>query len=155
MGRFYSITFEDVSVSASQDLINITSTASMAWRLWRVEIGQRSITTWEAKPIKIRRFPSTVTAGSGGSAQTPAPLNNGDPAATVTARKNDTTPMTTNGTAVTLLTREFEFLNGFVLVFTPLEAPVFTISQGCNINLPTAPSGATSMSMTVIIEELL
>lgn len=155
MGRFYSISFEDVSVSAAQDLINITSTATMAFKLWRIELGQRSLTTWEAKPIRIRRFPATVTAGSGGSAQTPAPMINGDPAATITARKNDTTAMTTSGTAVTLLTREFEFLNGLVIVFTPMEAPTFTISQGCAINLPTAPSGATSMSMTVIVEELL
>ncbi len=154
-GRFYSISFEDVSVSAAQDLINITSTATMAWRLWRIMGGQRSITVFEAKPIRLRRFPATVTAGSGGAAVTPAPMGATATAATITARRNDTTAMTTSGTAVTLPTREFEFLNGFELVFLPDEAPVFTISQGCSINLPTAPSGATSMSWTAIVEELL
>lgn len=155
MGRFYSIGFEDVSVSAVQDLINITATSGMAFKLWRLELGQRSITSWEAKPIRIRRVPATVTPGSGGASATPRPLTNGDPAATITGRVNDTTRMTSSGAIVTLLTREFEFLNGLVLVFTPLEAPVFTISQGCTIDLPTAPSGATSMSGTAIVEELL
>ena len=155
MGRFYSVSFEDISVSAAQDLLNITSTSAMAWRLWRVTGGQRSITTFEAKPIRIRRFPTTVTAGSGGASVTPVALAPGHPAATITSRRNDTTAMTTSGTAVTLLTREFEFLNGFELVFTPDEAPVFSISQGCSINLPTAPSGATSMSWAAIVEELL
>jgi hypothetical protein len=155
MGRFYSISFADVSVSAAQDLINITSTSTMAWRLWRVTGGQRSLSTWEAKPILIQRVPATVTAGSGGTAPTPRPMLNGDAAATITCRVNDTTAMTSSGTIVTLLTKEFEFLNGFELVFLPDEAPVFTISQGCRINLPTAPSGATSMSFTAIVEEIL
>jgi hypothetical protein len=155
MGRFYSVAFEDVSVSAAQDLLNITATSSMALRLWRVTGGQRSITVFEARPIRIRRLPATVTAGSGGAAVTPSLLRPGDPAATFTARRNDTTAMTTSGTAVTLLTREFEFLNGFDLVLLPQEEIIVRPGEGLAINLPTAPSGATSMSWTAIVEELL
>jgi hypothetical protein len=153
-GRMYSISFTDVSVSAAQDLINITATAGMAFRIHRIEGGQRTVTAWEAKPLKLIRFPATVTAGSGGSTVTPVKLTNGDAAATVTARSNDTTPMTTNGTATILLTEEFVFLNGFLVVFTPDERPVIAPSQGVALNLPVAPSGATSMSFTLLIEEL-
>jgi hypothetical protein len=106
-GRMYSINFADISVSASQDLINITATANMAFKIHRIELGQRSLTAWESKPVKLIRLPATVTAGSGGSAVTPRPLNNGDSAATVTARANDTTPATTGGTATTLMARDW------------------------------------------------
>jgi hypothetical protein len=153
-GRMYSINFADVSVSATQDLINITATSGMAFRIHRIELGQRSLTAWESKPVKLVRFPATVTAGSGGSAVTPAKMNNGDPAATVTSRANDTTAMTTSGTAVTIFARDWEFLNGFLIVFTPDERPVIAISQGVALNLPTAPSGATLVSGTILIEEL-
>ena len=153
-GRMYSISFTDVSVSAAQDLINITATSGMAFKIHRIEGAQRTLTAWEAKPVKLVRFPATVTAGSGGSAVTPARLNNGDAAATVTARSNDTTAMTTNSTATLLLSEDFVFLNGFLVVFTPDERPVIAPSQGVALNLPVAPSGATSMSFTIIIEEL-
>lgn len=153
-GRFYTVAIADVAVSAAQDLINITSTANMAWRLWRIELGQRTLTSWEAKPIKVIRFPATVTAGSGGTVATPRPMNAGDAAATVTSRINDTTGMTTNATAVTLLTREWEFLNGFIWVPMPDERPVFGPSTGCAINLPTAPSGSMNVSGFAMIEEL-
>lgn len=155
MSRPYSINFSDVAVVATQDLINITATANMAFRLLRVEGGQRSLaTSWEAKPIRIRRVPATVTAGSGGSVVTPRPLNNGDSAATITARSNDTTAMTSSGTIVDLLDDMFVFFNGFLYVPTPREDTIIAPNQGLAINLPTAPSGSTNMSFTAIVEEI-
>jgi hypothetical protein len=153
-GRFYSIPITDVAVSASQDLINITATSAMAFKLWRVELGQRTLTAWEAKTLRIIRFPATVTAGSGGTTATINKMNFGDPTATVTARINDTTPMTTSGTSAVLLQREWEFLNGFIWVPMPDERPVIAPSQGAAINLPTAPSASMTVSGFALIEEL-
>jgi hypothetical protein len=154
MGRLYTISIADVAVTAAQDLINITATSGMAFKLWRVELGQKTLTSWEAKGIIIKRFPATVTAGSGGSAATPRPVNGGDAAATITARINDTTPMTTSGTAVTMLARDWEFLNGFIWVPMPDERPVIAPSQGLNINLVTAPSASMTVSGFAVVEEL-
>jgi hypothetical protein len=153
-GRLYSINFDQVAVSASQDLINITATANMAFKIHRIEGGQRTLSSWEAKPLRLIRFPATVTAGSGGSAVTPAKLNNGDAAATITARANDTTPMTTSGSSTILMARDFEFLNGFLVVYTPDERPVIAPSQGVALNLPVAPSASMTASFTIICEEL-
>lgn len=154
-GRFYTVSITDVAVSATQDLIAILATANMAFKLWRIELGQRTLTTWEAKTIKIIRNPVTVTAGTGGTAATPQKMNNGDAAATVTARINDiTTQQSTNGTASLLLQREWEFLNGFIWVPMPDERPVIAPSQGLAINLPTAPSGSMTVSGFALIEEL-
>jgi hypothetical protein len=153
-GRLYTISFADVAVSATQDLINITATANMAFKLWRIELGQKTLTTWEAKGILVKRFPASVTAGSGGSAGNVRKMNNGDAAATVTARINDTTAMTTSGTAETILARDWEFLNGFIWVPLPDERPVIAPSQGLNINLVTAPSTLMTASGFAVIEEL-
>lgn len=153
-GRLYTISIADVAVSAAQDLINITATANMAFKLWRIELGQKTLTNWEARGILVRRFPATVSAGSGGSAATPRPMSAGDPAATVTARINDTTPMTTSGTAVNLFARDWEFLNGFIWVPMPDERPVFGPSTGMSINLPTGPSASMTVSGFAVIEEL-
>lgn len=154
MGRLYTISVADVAVTAAQDIINITATANMAFKLWRVELGQKTLTTWEAKGITINRFPATVTAGSGGTAGNVRPMNAGDTAATVTTRINDTTSMTSSGTATVVLARDWEFLNGFIWVPMPDERPVFAPSTGCNIKLVTAPSGSMTVSGFAVIEEL-
>lgn len=154
MGRMYTVEFNNVAVTALQDLINLTATSGMAFKLHRIELGQKTLTSWEAKEVKVIRFPATVTAGSGGTSATPQKLNSGDAAATVTAHVNDTTPMTTNATASIVLAREWELLNGFSHVFAPDERPVIAPSQGVAINLGTAPSGSMTCSGTVVFEEL-
>ncbi len=153
-GRMYSISFDQVTVAAAQDLINLTATAGMALRIHRIEAGQRSLAAWEAKPVRLIRFPATVSAGSGGTAATPARMNNGDVAATITARVNDTTPMTTSGAASVLMARDWEFLNGLLVVFTPDERPVIAPSQGLALNLPVAPSASMIASVTLVVEEM-
>ncbi|MGH6992434.1 MAG: hypothetical protein ACRED8_09440 [Caulobacteraceae bacterium] len=155
MARLYAVTFDRVSISAAQDLINITATASMACRVRRLELGQATTGTWASLPFRIVRNPATVTAGSGGSAATPAPLRDTDSAATFTARINDTTAQTTSGTAAILFARDWELLNGSVIVFTPVEEVVIKPSEGLAINSPTAPGSAITASGTLIVEELI
>ena len=58
-------------------------------------------------------------------------------------------------TAVPLITRDWEFLNGFIWVPTPQERPVLTISQGAALRLITAPSASMTVSGFMIVEELL
>ena len=153
-GRMYSINFAEVSVAAAQDLIAVTATAGMAFRIHRIELGQRSLNAWEAKPVKLVRLPATVSAGSGGAAVTPRPMNNGDAAATITARVGDTTPASTSGTATTLISRDWELLNGLLVVFTPDERPVIAPGQAAAFNLPVAPSAAMLASGTMVVEEI-
>src|ERR1044071_994781 len=110
--RLYTVQFNNVSISAAQDLFGLLATANMAFKVHWIELGQKTLTSWEAKEVQLIRNPATVTVGSGGTAPTPQKVNNGDAAATVTARVNDTTSQTTSGTASTLWSREWEFLNG-------------------------------------------
>ncbi len=152
--RLYAVTVDAVAVSAAQDIVNLTATAGMAFKVHSVYLGQKTLTTAEMKQVRCRRFPATVTAGSGGSAATPRPLINGDPAATVTSRINDTTGMTTGGTAVLLYADVWHFLNGLFWMPAPEQRPVIAPSQGFTVELPTAPSGSMTVSATVVFEEL-
>lgn len=154
MARAYSVSIDQIAVSAAQDLFGLYAGANMAFRLLRIELGQRSLTSWEAKPIKLIRMPATVTTGSGGTTPTPQKFNNGDAAATVTAHINDTVAMTTSGSASILFARTWEFLNGFFWLPTPREEIVIAPSQALAVNLPVAPSASMTVSGTIEFEEV-
>ena len=153
--RPYSVQFHNVAVSAVQDLISLTSTASMATELHGVVIGQISGTSVANLQISINRLPATVTAGSGGSAATPQKLNRGDAAATATARVNDTTPATTGGTKAVLHSDVYNTVNGYQFFFPPADVPTIGPSEAAVLSLDSAPGSAMTMSGTLYFGELL
>jgi hypothetical protein len=152
--RLYAVTFNAVAVVAAQDLFALTATASMAFKVHYIELGQKTLTSWEAKEIQLRYMPAVVTTGSGGAAATPRPLNPSDVAATVTARTNDTALTTSSGTAYDMLDRDWEFLNGFIWMPAPEQRPIVKPGAAIVLRLPTAPSASMSSSGTIVFEEL-
>lgn len=152
--RLYTVSIDAVAVSATQDLFGLLATANMAIKIHCIELGQKTLTSWEAKELKLVRNPATATVGSGGNSATPRPLNPGDSAATFTARINDTTPQTTSGTQAILMSRVWEFLNGFFWMPAPEDRPIIKPSEGCALKLPTAPSGSMTVSGYMLVEEL-
>lgn len=154
--RLYSAAFSAVAITAAQDLIGLLATSGMAFRVHSIELGQKTLTAWEAKEITLRINPATATVGSGGSAPTPRGIDAGGRAvaATVTARANDTTPQTTSGTQQVIVARDWEFLNGFFWMPAPEQRPLIKPSEGFAINLGTAPSASMTASGVVVFEEL-
>jgi hypothetical protein len=67
--RLYTVSFADVAITAAQDLFGILCTANMAIKIHCIELGQRTLATWEAKNVKLVRNPATATVGSGGAAE--------------------------------------------------------------------------------------
>ena len=104
MPRIYRVTFEGVSVSAPQDLIQINGAAGKMVRIIRAWLGNTDTTLATAQMLQLRSryLPATVSNGSGGSAPTPQKLDAGDAAASATALANNTSKATTNGTAAIL-----------------------------------------------------
>lgn len=158
MGRIYTAAFDDVSISAAQTLIGVATGTSaailhIAVAIHMVTLGQRTLTTWEAKPLRMIRTSGAYTRSSGGSAPTCRPHNFGDPAATATARANDTTA-DSGGTGITLLTDEWVMLNNYLFLPSPEDRPIIAPGQSFQVYLPTAPSGATSCSGSITFEEL-
>lgn len=152
--RLYSVSFTDVAITATQDLFGILTTANMAIKIHTIELGQRTLTTWEAKSVRLVRNPAAVTVGSGGNVATPRPLNPGDSAATATARINDTVNQVTAGTQAIMFSRDWEFLNGFFWMPAPEQRPIIAPSSGCALQLVVAPSASMTCSGYIEFEEL-
>lgn len=158
MGRYYSVSFSAVAVSAAQDLfeLNAPANAGARIRLHDVRLVQTSdVATSDSEVLRVSvlRYSSGSTSGSGGSAPTPAPLESGDPAATFTAEVNNTTT-TTGGSSVTLVEDGFNVLGGgaFALSIPPDRRPSAVNGERLVIRL-TAPADALTMSGTAIVEE--
>ena len=89
--RVYTIGFNNVTLSAVQDLFGLYTGTGMAIEIHFIKLGQVTQTTIGGLRLRMRHLLATVTSGSGGSVLTPAPALPNDVAATTVARANDTT----------------------------------------------------------------
>jgi hypothetical protein len=154
MPRQYKVTFEDVSVSAAQDLLQIKGAAGKMLRILRVWAGATDTTIPTSQMLKYRcRFlPVTVTDGSGGSTPTPQKVDNGDAAATFTALANNTSKATTNGTAATIEEGSAHVYSVYDQSF--LRPPPVGPSQSLVFELLSTPSGTLHLSGGADVEEV-
>jgi hypothetical protein len=153
MSREYSIEFDGVAVSAVQDLLAVYAGASMAFEVHSITLGQISASAVGNLRITLKRMRATVVTGTGGSAPTVQKLNDGDAAATVTARANDTGQATAT-TSAKLHADVYNVVNGYQWIFPPDDRPVIGPSQAVVFSLDTAPGGSETMSGTMVIGEL-
>lgn len=154
MGRMYSAVFSGVSVSAAQDLFELSAPSSGVVLLHGVSVTQDASETSEQLPFTIKRIPSP-TSGSGGSAVTPRELGGvGDAAAASTVEANNTSRATSGGTIETLRRRGENILNGAHWLFTPEERIVVPPSGMIVVGLEAAPGAALTMSGELIFEEI-
>lgn len=153
-GRIYTLSFQNVTISAAQDLFLAIAGASRYLGVHQFNIGQITGTTVFNARVRLRYLPATVTAGSGGSTPTPVRTNPNDAAATFTAHANDTTQASSSGTAVDLYDDVLNTVNGMSW-FAPVPGrPVICgLSGAFVLSLDTAlASFVTNASIT--IEEL-
>lgn len=151
MGRMYSAAFEQVSVTAAQDLFEINAPADSVVVLHGLTISQSSDagdSQSEQLPLLIHLGSST---GSGGTTATPSPMHLGDAAFGGTVTVNNTS-QSTEGTI--LHAESFNVMAGLALWWTPETRPVISPSDRLIIELQSAPTDALTMDGTVYIEEL-
>lgn len=156
MGRIYDCNFENITVSAAQDLISITGGTGKVCRIKSVRVGatNTSIPTAQMIQLRCRNLPATVTVGSGGAAVTPRPRDIGDAAATVTSRRNDTTGATTNGTATIHYEDGVHLYAGLNYAFPPGQEPTINPTGAFVFELLSTVSGTVAMSGGVTVEEI-
>jgi hypothetical protein len=151
MGRMYSATFEEVAVSAAQDLFEIVAPSDAAVVVHSLHISQSS----DAGDSESEQLNALIhrgsTSGSGGSSVTPAPLQAGDAAFGGTVEANNTT-QATEGTI--LHAESFNVMAGLQIIWTPETRPVISPSGRLIVELQTAPADALTMSGTVYFEEI-
>jgi hypothetical protein len=147
----YSASFEEVAVTAIQDLFQILAPADSVVLLHALLLSQSTDagdTESEQLPVLIHRG---STDGSGGSTPTPTPLHLGDTAAGTVVEANNTT----QGTEGPFIHAEaFNVMAGLAIWWTPETRPVISPSDLLHIELQVAPVDSINMNGTIYFEEL-
>jgi hypothetical protein len=153
-GRIYTLSFNNVTLSAVQDALAVYAGSSKIFAVLSVDLGQITGTTVANLRVRLLYLPSTVTAGSGGSVGTIVRYLPGDAAPTVTGRTNDTTQATSSGTATEIAGGVWNTVNNYLwLPPVPSRPPVIGLGGAFILSLDTAP-GSLVANGTVTIEEL-
>lgn len=153
MGRMYVIPVDGTAFTAAIDAFEIKSTSGVGFILHELCIAQSSDIDSEQIAVAIKRATGAYTSGSGGSAPTPAKMNNGSAAASVTAEVMNTSQAAAgSGALTTLLPDAFNVLSGWHYLPTPECRPVFGASEACVVSL-TAPADSLTLRGYAVIEE--
>lgn len=154
MPRTYSVTFENVAVSAVQDLVQVKGATGKMLRVLRAwaKSADGTAPTNQQLRLRCKVMTATVTDGSGGSSPTPAPLDQGDSAATFTAKANNTTQATTSGSTSVVDVDGPNVFGGYDNAF--LRPPTVASGQSFVFELLAAPSGTVHLSGGVTVEEI-
>jgi len=154
-GHVYSVVFAGVSMSASQDLFEITAGSGLIVVIRKISVAFDVEETSEKLAVRLVRGVG-ATAGSGGTTKTPARLKGGARAATSVVTANNTTKMTAGtGTITTLERTGADFVNGYLYEPTDLQAIEVAAGEILTCEVVTTPSGALVTSGTMIFEEIL
>lgn len=156
MGRMYSVTFENVAVTAAQDFFEIAPADDKPVLLHSVNIAQFSDVGDAAEEIlRIQVVRGHATTGSGGSAFTPLPIGPNDTAAGAACEINNTT-IASAGTGVILVADAFNIRTGWLYVPPPEDRILCSQAAGVLlvVRLGAAPADSLTMSGTCVFEEL-
>jgi hypothetical protein len=160
IGRAYVVEFHNVSISAQQDLFYVKPAADkicVIEALYLSNVGgaaDAGDAQEELYRMEIIRLPATVTVGSGGGSMTPNPTATNDAAAGFTARINDTTVATTNGTALNLHSDGWNVRVPYVWMPPPEHRLLIANAQAVVVRLVTTPADAVTCNGTLIVREL-
>jgi hypothetical protein len=160
-GRIYSVIFDNVAVTTAVDYFELNPAADKPLRILAVDVGQTNRTGDANEDMLrwsiVRMTGATLTSGSGGTTPTPVAVNPGDPAASFTAKANNTTAASTTGTTSTVHASTFNTRVGLLWVPTPEMWPVGIDSAATGVilvRLLEAPGASTTFSGTVYVEEI-
>lgn len=155
MGRFYTVTFNDVAVTASQDLFEIQPADDRPVKIWGLFLTQSTeLADAAEEQLRVAIIRGHSTSGSGGSTATPAVINPLDTAAGFTAEVNNTT-IASAGTGVTLHVMTWNVRSGLEMWWLPETGLIATqANTTIVVRLLAAPADSVSVSGTLYVEEM-
>jgi hypothetical protein len=154
MGFLYVASFENVAVTAAQDLFSLLPATQRPCVLHACYISQSTElgdAAEEQLRVIIKRGGTTV--GSGGTAATEYALDPSAPTASASVRYNDTTAVTT-GTIINLHAETFNVRNGWIYLPTPEMRIKVRSAEFLEVYLAAAPTDSVTMGGTLYWEEL-
>ena len=156
-GRIYYVNFQNVTVSALQDLFEIAPADDKPVLIHSVELANVGADVGDAEEemLRLQLIRNFTNSGSGGTVVTTIPRQyNTDTAAGFTAETNNTTVAAT-GTTQILWAGGWNIRVPFEKVWLPESRPVCTQAQNRIVfKLMAAPADAISMSGTMTVEEI-
>jgi hypothetical protein len=156
MARTYTVQFDNVSVSAAQDLFEISPADDKPVSIVGLFLSQTGVAdigdaAEECLPVQIIR--GFTSSGSGGSAPTPTPVDGVDTAAGFAAEVNNTTVATT-GTTTTLHSDNFNVRVGYQNWWPEgTEPQASQANTTIVVRLTRAPADAITLSGTLYVRE--
>ena len=151
MGLIYTATFEEVAVTAVQDLFQITAPSDATVMIHSFYCSQSSDAgDSESEQLNILIHRGS-TDGSGGTTITARPMQVGFPAAGSTIEVNNTT-QSTEGNIIHA--ESWNVMAGYQYRPTPEEKVYISPSGRLIFELQTAPADSLTMSGTLVFEEI-
>lgn len=155
-GRIYTVSFENVSVSAGQDFFEISPADDKPCEivgLFLAQAGNSDVGDAQEECLRFSVIRGHTTSGSGGSAPTARPVKRSDGAAGFAAEVNNTT-IAASGTPVTLHSDSINVRSGYMNWWPPGTEP--EASQGDTtivVRLLAAPADAITLTGTLYVAE--
>ena len=152
--RIYKTTFENVTISAVQDIFSLKAGAANGIEIHQIDLSAGGVTSPAEIRLRLKRLPATVTQGSGGTSPTVGFADSGDTkASAATVHANDTTQATTSGTAVILGAWQWNVLLPWQYLPAPEDRDACQAAEGFMLDIPGAPT-STVVSGTIAWREL-
>lgn len=139
IGHIYAVDAQQANISAASRLLQFTAAAAVVSLIERAYITQSNVTTSEQLEGQLARY---ATAGAGGTAVTPRPLNPSTPAAVTTVVEGPGA----GTTATVLWTLGFNSLIG--MLWTPANDDEVIVLGGSDVaQLELTAAGATGANL--------
>ena len=157
MGRMYTVVFSAVSLSAAQDLFEISPADDKPCKIKGISLAQTGVADVgdaQEEMLKLDVIRGHTTSGSGGGSYTPGPLNPSDTAAGFAAEINNTT-IAASGTTKTLHSSAWNVRGTYDFWWPDETEPTATQANTTMVvRMATAPADAITVSGTLyVIEE--
>lgn len=156
MARTYMVPINAVTVSAAQDLWQITPVAGKPVKILGLVLGQSSdVGDAASETLNLKISRGWATTGSGGTdlTTTAPPVDPSDAAAGFNAKINNTT-VASAGTEVKLFADTFNTQAGYQMQFPEGCQPGCSSTTGVILTVTiSAPADSITLSGTLIVEE--
>ena len=156
MSGIYVVSFEQVAVTAVQDLLAVSSASGKQCVLLALHLSQTNRgTDAQEEVLGLRVRSGQTVSGTGGSAPTPTPNDPvGASASSFTARANDATTIANTGTIVRHYTWNWNIRGPFDIILPEGMQILFGNTRKLTFELFEAPSVSMTMSGSVVVQEI-
>jgi len=150
----FAVTFTGVSVTAQQDLFELTGPTDAVTIIHQIVLSQTTeVGDAQEEGLAILLKRGQTTSGSGGTTPTPTPLETGSAAYGGVTEVNNTTKASA-GTIVTTHAEAWNVRGPWVYLPTPEARPIMGPSTRFTVELGTTPADAITMHGTLLFEEV-